>query len=144
MSNCRKCSIELVGGTRYNSDVKAGINICKSCRSARTQKHYLNNKESYQEKGKKLYYSNPTKWRTKNREWITGKKDGLTHVYMLENEYVGVTNNLYARMTHHKHVGNPTNYRVLYSTKNRADALELEELLHDMGYEGKHNKNLYR
>ena len=141
--NCKKCDIELVEKTRYASDVNANINICKQCRSKRTKNHYENNKESYIEKGKKLYNSNPEFWKMKNREWIVNQEDGLNHVYLLKNNYVGVTNNLYNRLSHHKHVGNPYIACVLHSTSNRDTALELEGLLHDMGYEGKHLNNRY-
>ena len=100
MKECKKCNIELVEGTQYKSDAKNGFNICKKCRSARTAKHYLDNKESYQEKGKKLYNSNPEKWKKKNRDWMVNKADGLHHVYLLLNDYVGVTDNIYNRMAH--------------------------------------------
>ncbi len=143
MKNCKKCNVELVKGTQYSSDALKGIVICKKCRSARTKQHYTENKESYLEKGKTLYYSNPGKWRALNREWIVGKEDGLHHVYLLKNDYVGITKNLYHRISIHKHYGNPEMACVLHSTSNREDALELEGLLHDMGYKGKHKNNRY-
>jgi len=143
MKNCKKCNVELVKGTQYNSDALKGFNICKSCRSNRTAKHYIENKESYLEKSKTLYYSNPKKWKALNREWIVGKEDGLHHVYLLKNEYVGITKNLYHRMGIHKHFGNPKIACILHSTPDRENALELEGLLHDMGYKGKHLNNRY-
>ena len=127
---CKKCSIELVEDTRFNSDVKAGINICKSCRTNRMKKHYSDNKEIYR----------------KNVERRYKKAIHDNVVYLLEDEnYVGVTQNIEWRMSQHRSKGKSTNnYRILHSTPNREDALELEELLHDMGYEGKHTNNRYK
>ena len=143
MNTCKKCNIELVAGTQYKSDADKGLNICKKCRSARTKQHYTENKESYLEKATTLYNSNPEKWRALNREWIVSKEDGLHHVYLLKNEYVGITKNLYHRMSVHKHFGNPEIACILHSTPDRENALELEGLLHDMGYKGKHLNNRY-
>ena len=39
---------------------------------------------------------------------------------------------------------NTNNYRILSSFNNREDALELEELLHNIGYDGRHINNMYK
>ena len=89
-----------------------------------------------------------SKWRLKNKEKIkyyykdyhNNKKDGYHRVYLLQDyNYVGVTNNIYYRFNTHKLKENRdcSNHRILYKTKDRSEALELEALLHDMGYEGK-------
>ena len=128
MRTCKKCNIELVAGTQYKSDVNR-FNICKSCRSNRTAKHYAENKESYLEKSLEGYNASKSDYK----------------VYLLEDEnYVGVTGNLKWRMTQHRYKGkNTQNVRILLETPDRERALELEELLHDMGYEGKHLNNRY-
>ena len=89
----------------------------------------LKNKEKWSAYAKDYY-----------KQYIDNKKDGYHRVYLLEDyNYVGVTNSLYYRFNQHKSVHNRdcTNHRILYKTKDRGEALELEALLHDMGYEGK-------
>jgi len=129
MRECKKCNIKLIKGTQFNSDTQNGFNICKSCRTNRVKKHYANNKESYLKSASKGYNAAKSDYK----------------VYILEDEnYVGVTGNMKWRMSQHRHLNkNTNNVRILYSTKNRDIALELEELLHDMGYEGKHLNNRY-
>ena len=126
MKNCRKCNIELIEGTRFNSDVKQGISICKSCRKKRTTKHYTSNKESYNKRSTEQYEK--------------AKHDSL--VYLLEDyNYVGVTENLKWRMSQHRYLGKSTDrLRILHTTKDREEALELESLLHALGYEGQQFK----
>lgn len=80
-------------------------------------------------------------------KWNASKKDGYTRVYLLEDyNYVGTTNNLYHRFAVHKSRDNRdcTNYRVLLESKNRDECLELEELLHSIGYNGAEKGNSYR
>ena len=36
-----------------------------------------------------------------------------------------------------------TNYKILFKSQDRKEALEVEAQYHDMGYEGKHSKDLY-
>ena len=64
-------------------------------------------------------------------------------VYLLTEDvpWVGYTENIYDRMCNHKSNGRITNlksYRVLYTTTDKSEAKELEALLHDEGYLGKH------
>jgi hypothetical protein len=73
--------------------------------------------------------------------------DGLHHVYLLPiPNYVGITSSMYLRLrVHERTYGRDiTNYRILHSCKSRNDALELEEFLHDLGYNGRHKNNLYK
>ena len=75
------------------------------------------------------------------------KKIRSTHsVYLLpEENYVGTTSWLEHRIIGHQRLGRTTEgIRVLYSTKNRDEALELEDLLHDIGYDGRHVNNTYK
>ena len=77
------------------------------------------------------------KWNKKYRE---SQKDGYYKVYLLEDyNYVGYTGqSLKARFALHKCKNNRdcTNHRVLYKTKSKKEAKELESFLHSMGYEG--------
>ena len=68
------------------------------------------------------------------------------YVYLLENEnYVGTTNSIHHRFKNHQSNNKDvTKYRILYKSKNRNECLELEELLHDLGYEGRHSQNSYK
>ena len=125
------------------------------------RKYYEKNKERLNEKSKQRRLSNPEKYKeinnkaTKkyyqnNKEYFSdyaknrlqSLKDGYHRVYLLEDyNYVGVTNIISRRFIEHKakHNRDCTNYRILYKSKSREDCLELEDLLHDMGYEGKNN-----
>ena len=111
---------------------------------AEIQKKYREeNKEKIAAYKKEYRLKNKDKIYAYNREWRNNKKDGYHTVYLLEDyNYVGVTENIYFRFIDHKKVFNRdcTNHRILYKTKDRGEALELEALLHDMGYEGKNNK----
>jgi len=85
-------------------------------------------------------YSKRKKYLEKYKQ---SKMDGKWSVYMLINadEYVGYTNNEWRRMCEHRAMGNDTtDYRVLMKCDTEEDAVELESLLHDMGYPGRHIK----
>ena len=121
-----------------------------------TRKEYhrqyrLKNKEKIkkiQERWKEKHYEkNKVKINEQKKKWRDSHKDDLNRVYLLEDyNYVGVTNNVYHRFTQHKskHNRDCTNYRILYKSKSREDCLELEDLLHDMGYNGRHKQNTYK
>ena len=94
------------------------------------KKYYKVNKEKLKDNQKKNYYN---------------RKDGYHRVYLLEDyNYVGVTDNITVRFKRHTYdTGRDcTNHRVLYKTKDRSEALELEALLHDIGYKGKDGEYL--
>jgi len=100
----------------------------------------------YYQKNKEKVLAKAKQWRNKNKDYQTNYwkslKDGYHRVYLLEDyNYVGVTDSIYRRFAKHKYLHNRdcTNHRILYKTKSREDALELEELLHDIGYKGKGN-----
>ena len=85
------------------------------------------------------------KWREKNKlkfqeyskKRYNSTNDGYYRVYLID-DYVGMSINIKNRMYWHKNVmkRDISNYRVLYKTKSKKDARELESLLHDMGYKG--------
>lgn len=88
------------------------------------------------------------KWNDNNKDYFKYNEiDGYHYVYLLEDyNYVGTTNSIKRRFRGHKsECGRDcTNYRILYKTKNRDEALEVEKKYHDLGYEGQHSKNLYK
>ena len=59
-------------------------------------------------------------------------------VYLLINGYVGSTNNAYMRMAKHKSVGvNPhANYKVLFASYDKKEALRVEREYQKEGYLG--------
>ena len=81
------------------------------------------------------------------KKWNAEKKDGYHSVYLLEDyNYVGTTDNVYLRFAVHKSRDNRdcTNHRILFTSSNRDECLEIEELLHNMGYKGAEKGNSYR
>ena len=85
--------------------------------------------------------------KVKSKRYRDKFDDGYQRVYLLEDyNYVGVTKNILNRFNRHqqRHNRDCTNYRILYKSKSREDCLELEALLHDMGYEGRHSLNSYK
>ena len=116
---------------------------CHKCKNSKPLTEFYNNK--------KTLYGVTTNCKecikSSQQKRLKSKRDGYHRVYLLtERNYAGTTQDIYQRMNRHKTDGNITNsknYRVLYKTKNRDEALELESLLHDIGYEGRHSKNSY-
>ena len=93
------------------------------------------------EQKRKWYLKNREKILKEKKERLKKYKSDYYSVYLLEDyNYVGVTNQIYLRFQNHKSLYNRdcSNHRILYKTKSKTDARELELLLHDMGYEGKH------
>ena len=105
----------------------------------RTEYH----REYMKEYRKKLKETNPNKLKEEAKKRYEKQLDGHYSVYLLEDyNYVGYTNCLYWRFANHKSKKGRdcTNHRVLYKTKDISEAKELEALLHDMGYEGKYER----
>ena len=113
------------------------------------QRYHLKNKAKRNAESKKYHYENRDTILERKKEYdkqlYLDKHSPL--VYLLVNEnYVGTTENLKMRLVRHK-----TDYNrdvseviILAEYSNRADALELEEALHNQGYEGKHRFNTYK
>ena len=129
MKHCKDCNEKLVIGNNWTeARKKAWAYICKACSRNRGKKHYETNKEHHH---------------NYNQKYAESKKDGLYHVYIVDN-YAGQTANVWQRKVHHKNQGKDiSTFRVLKSLDNRSEALELEGLLHDMGYEGRHMGGRY-
>ena len=130
MKQCKQCSVELISGENIAPSAFKNYDYhCKPCKKKYLKKYNVNNQSQikvYQKKYSKKYYES--------------RKDGHFSVYLLpDHNYAGMTGNLYHRMSDHRSSNgrNTDNVRVLYTTKSKDEALELEALLHDIGYEGK-------
>tara|TARA_R110000744_G_scaffold80050_1_gene157122 strand:+ start:46 stop:489 length:444 start_codon:yes stop_codon:yes gene_type:complete len=147
MKECTNCKeskdLTLFSKRLASSDGLAPI--CKVCKCIKAKKHYSHNREAI--------ISRVNARTDVKRESINVYKQELYNstkhkpiVYLLTKEnYVGVTENLKHRLSSHKHKSNrDISHRVLAELSNREDALELEALLHSIGYNGKHRNNLYR
>ena len=108
----------------------------KEHKSKWSKEYYLDNQQKILDRSNK-YYSNHKEERS---EQYYENKDGHYSVYLLPNHnYVGQTGCIKTRMAEHRSKNSryTENHRVLYTTQSYPEALELEELLHDMGYEGR-------
>ena len=127
----------------YNKEYKAKN---KEKIKEKNDEYRANNKEKRKEYSKQYYLANKQKVKEKVKKYKNNQKDGYHRVYLLEDyNYVGVTNNITHRFGQHKseYSRDCNNHRILYKTKDRSEALELEALLHDMGYEGGAKNNKY-
>jgi methionyl-tRNA synthetase len=98
------------------------------------------NPEKFKKGVKDWSIKNPYKAKEYGKKWYKLNTDEFVSVYLLPaHNYVGITNSMYRRMEIHRNrfKRNTEGVRVLYQTKSRDEALELEELLHDLGYEGR-------
>ena len=109
------------------------------------KKYVRENKEKikeYQRKYQKEYYH--------THELYENCKDGYHRVYLLEDyNYVGCTGiSLQKRFNGHKsefgRIIKKDRYKVLFKSKDRDEALQVEAQYHDMGYEGRHIQNTYK
>ena len=134
MKECRKCKetkpYEEFHKSSWSKDGRR--KYCKECKKIINKLDREKNKDYY------LTYM---------KEWNKTKQDGHHSVYLLEDyNYVGTTKNVYHRFAVHKSRNNRdcTNHRILFTSKNRQECLELEELLHSIGYTGAEKGNSYR
>ena len=126
---------------------------CNTCNKVKPIKEFYKRKASkdgYQGRCKecdykkiKAYTNTPKRKNELLKRWRKDyecSKDGLHHVYICSDiNYAGTTNSpSWRSISHVTYKGASKKYfRVIYSTADRADALELESLLHDIGYEGR-------
>ena len=139
--NCSACKKELPVDNFVWANKKLGRrnSRCKACGN----KYYLKNGG----KGRKRSQPVPEEHKDNYAQyWWNRSKDGLQHVYILpEIPYAGITDNPEKRRSKHKTDGKNTNgFRVIFSHPSRDVASELEEFLHDLGYEGRHALNSYK
>lgn len=125
---CIKCNTDLIVGENCTeTQLKYSNYTCKPCRS--------NYDKKYQKTAATLNHNRYLKYKQE-------RMDGHYSVYILpEEHYAGYTSSVHRRELEHR-CGlkrNTSGMRVLYTTKNRDEALELEALLHDEGYAGRHH-----
>tara|TARA_R110000796_G_scaffold203982_3_gene320171 strand:+ start:202 stop:657 length:456 start_codon:yes stop_codon:yes gene_type:complete len=141
MKVCKICS-ETKALDQFKPNGKYLFPYCIPCNNERTRiylKQYRKNNPGKQKSWSKKYDDKPST-KLKKSQYYEENKDGHYSVYLLPNHnYVGKTNCVEHRMSNHRsqHSRYTKNVRILYTTKCEAEALELEALLHDLGYEGR-------
>jgi len=136
MKECKKCNLQ-----------KEEISFCKSSRYKDKLHIYCKDCISLDNKNYRLNNSLKESLRKKEYRELKKLKPVKHYVYLLPNEnYVGTTKNIPERMSKHrtKNNRNVDDYRILATFDDRSDALELEALLHTIGYLGKHKNNMYK
>ena len=114
------------------------------------QRYHLKNKEKRTAESREYYYKNRDAILDRKSEYDKQKQIADKHnplVYLLVNEnYVGTTENLKMRLLRHKtdKKRDVSEVIILAEYIDRADALELERALHNQGYKGKHKFNTYK
>ena len=127
--------------------------LCIKCNQSKPVSQFYRrkvSKDGYQSRCKscdnqmiKAYVKQPeihSKLIERGRNDYAKSKDGLHHVYIQQDiNYAGVTNSPKWRKTSHvtNKGANKEDFRVIYSSKSRDECLELEALLHDIGFEGR-------
>ena len=102
------------------------------------------NKEKLNAYAKAHYEANKEKLNTQRKALYESQKDGLFTVYLLVNDnYVGQTNNLHNRLKAHKntHRRNISNVQIIGKYKTREQAKEIEAGYHARGYSGYYRGN---
>jgi len=119
MKTCTKCK-KSFDYSFFHKDKTSKDGLVSQCKECVKSRH---TKEEIQKMNKKYRASKYSK------DWS---------VYILPKEnYAGMTQSVFFRMHHHKSKGKDiTGYRVIEKTKTKAQARELEDLLHDIGYKG--------
>ena len=125
--------------------IKAYREANKEKNKAYYRDYFIANKAKRKEYDKAYYEANKDRIKARKETYHKSKKHKPT-VYLLENEnYVGTTENLEYRMRFHKHNGRDVSeVRILGEFDSRSDALEVEALIHDLGYKGQHSYNVYK
>ena len=137
---CRFCNEQLIIGENWTEgQMRNSFYNCRSCTYKNNKKYYT--KEKGLEVQKRYYKNNTERVRARMQKFWDSKKDGNQHVYIIDN-YAGYTNCPHRRREEHRYFGkDDSTFRVIYSTPDIEEAKELEALLHDLGYEGKHTKS---
>ena len=132
-------------GKIYNTEAER-----KEARRVTHEKYRANNKDKIKKTNKNYYDKNTYELNKKNRlksnKYYLSNKHKPT-VYLLVNEnYVGTTENINNRMrTHQKNNGRDVSkVEILGEFETREEALDLERQLHSEGYKGRHKSNVYR
>ena len=144
--HCNKCNVKLVRGDNWReSNAKNYVNRCTPCCVSYQVDYNKDNIHYVYSKVNAYRYRNKTRQRYLDyqKKVYNSKKDGFYYVYLIDN-YVGQTEVPYYRRNQHKHDGKDVStFRILSKLDTREEALELEGLLHDMGYDGRHRNSYY-
>jgi len=111
------------------------------------KEYYRKNKEHILKMNKEWRDNNKALEKEINRRKHQAAKDGYHNVYLLEDyNYVGCTDNLPHRFRqHHAEFGRDCkNYKILFQSVDRDEALRVESEYHEQGYDGKHAYNSYQ
>ena len=102
-------------------------------------------KTAYQRYQMKYYHANKAKAKAAYKARYNKVKHKPVVYLLIDEDYVGTTERISYRLANHKNKYNRSvDYRVLAEFNTRAEALELEAFLHELGYKGKHNFNSYK
>mgnify|MGYP006160765243 CR=1 FL=1 len=116
--------------------------MTKEERKEYNKKYRLANKEKYAAHARAYYHANKHKSKSSilyQRYYMNSKRDGFYTVYYLPKEnYVGVTTNLYSRLSSHRneYKRNVEGVEIFGKYKNKREALDTECELHSLGYAG--------
>lgn len=113
-----------------------GLIVCSLCKGEKDETEF--NKDSSRKNGRQRYC---TVCRNKKRREISAKKkkdqDGWIVYYLPEEHYVGITSNLYRRMSNHKNEGRSViDVEIVSKHKTPEMAALMEAYLHTIGYRG--------
>jgi hypothetical protein len=149
MKECSKCKIEKESSEFFKDKYKKdGLTYnCKACNKKYSKQYYQENAYKLKKYSKQHYQENAEQKKQYNKKHRESLKDGFHHVYYLPNHnYVGTTDLIVKRMTNHRSLYNryTDNYEILASFEDRGKALRFERLMHDSGFEGRHNNNCYK
>ena len=108
---------------------------------AQRKEYRLANKENI----KAYYIANKEKISAMNKGYYLANKHKPL-VYLLPKcNWVGTTECISSRIQNHKNVGrNTDNYKILKKFETRAEALDFERKMHNLGFKGRHKNNLYK
>jgi hypothetical protein len=146
--HCNKCNVKLVLKDNWReSNAKNYLYRCTPCCISYQYKKNKENPDRVYEYSKNYRYSRnkdqQKKYLDYQKKFYYNNKDGFYYVYLIDN-YVGQTEVPYYRRNQHKYLGKDVStFRILAKLDTRDEALELEALLHDLGYEGRHTGGQY-
>ena len=96
------------------------------------------NKDKISKQAKGYREANKDRIKLKQKESRDSYKGDFVLYYIPKHNYVGVTNQLYHRLRHHKTVGKDVNNcSTIKVFKTKKEALDAESFYHSIGYEGK-------
>ena len=107
--------------------------------------YYIANKERITADVKAYNLANKENKKAYYKEYYLGWKHKPL-VYLLPKcNWVGTTECIRSRIYKHISLGrNTDNYKILKKFETRAEALDFERKMHDLGYQGRHKNNAYR